>query len=148
MSQSTAGQHFTCTMKWSVDNLHVSPVFFDQFRVDGQVFELLKVLDISLFAQHFDDSRCLTFFQISQFDGKWIVNGTDVVSQGAGISRGHLSAIFTVNLVSVKFFGVVAGSHHDTCDGIVVTHGKGEFWRWTEAFKDIGLNAMGSQNLC
>ena len=58
----------------------------------------------------------------------------------------HLSTVFTINLVTVKWSRVVTGSNHDTCETVEVTNCKWQFWSWTEAFKYVRFDTMFCKN--
>ncbi|CAG5149344.1 Uncharacterised protein [Streptococcus pneumoniae] len=111
-------------MKWCVDNLHVFTKFFNQGWVDVYVLNLFKVFYVNSFADNFNQARSFFSFHISNFNCKWVFDCTDISSQSVRIVWRHLSTVFTVNLVTVKWSRVVAGCDHDTCETVEMTNCK------------------------
>ena len=62
LSKCTTCQHFTCTVKWCVDNLHVTTVFINQVLVDVDIFNFFQVFSINIFTDDFNESTSLAFF--------------------------------------------------------------------------------------
>ena len=121
------------------DSRHFSPEFafesaavLAKHGIKSYVFESLRptpelsfaVRHLNCFADDFNQARSFFSFHISNFNCKWVFDCTDIISQSVRVVWRHLSTVFTVNLVTVKWSRVVAGCDHDTCKTVEVTNCK------------------------
>ncbi len=58
----------------------------------------------------------------------------------------HLCTVFPVSLISVVFFGIVAGCYVNSCLCAQMTYGKGNFWCGAQALEEIHLYAVGTKD--
>ena len=131
LGKSTTSQHFTSTMKWCVDNLHVATVFIDQVLVDVNAFHFFQVFSVDVFTDNFNQATSFAFFKVSQLYSERIFDSTDVICQSIGICRWHLSTVFTIYLISIKRSRVVASGYHNPSKCVEMTNSKWQFRCWT-----------------
>ena len=101
----------------------------------------IEVVDVHLTADNLD--QVAVWFKLNLIDRHLV----DLVDNACVMWGEHLCAVIPVCLIAIIFAWVVAGSDVDTCLCAELTDGERNLRSWAKALKEIGLDAIGTEDV-
>ena len=146
--QHTLNRLKSCTMKWCVYDLDVFCHLLNDFRMNGQITKLCKILLIHIIWNYFIQTSLDCFFfrhSLYHIKRSYLAN---LIHNTGVVWWCYLRTVLPVYLVSIILSRIVACCNYDTCNTAKFSYCKRKFRNRTKAFENISLDSICCKTQC